>query len=1002
MIKNKDNIYLLGNHSNNEFPSNYIDLIQDNIDKLSSLIKKQKINAYYRQKNSTSKEEEQNIIKLNELNFNTIQYILSKKNRNQKELSIIQEFLNSLNLFNNPNKNVNKEKLLLSLSSFLKLEKRPQNSILFKFGNKGNKFYIVIKGELSVLILKETKVELNTVDYFIHLLLLKSLKEDELLKKTLMANNKIGIKIDENNFENNYDKLNKFFNKNFKVNFRRKNKSIKKTKTVHYSIVGQNSNSLKDHMKRRNTIFTLNLMPTKIEENNSGNTTEKKEKTIDDEEYHLNKYRKSQIFNNIILKKNDDIFYSELEIYNFELYELNKIVSNFIKIKEQAMNKRYYNSINDYIENTYVFPYYIKQENDPKYKYIKKDLYSIFQYFEIGKKKIGDIFGELALLHSDNKRTGTIMTTTDCVLGFLSRDDYNNSLHDIEVRKRRNQVNFIMSFSIFDKMNWTFFETKFFNYFIRESFLKDSFLLRQGYKYDKIYFIMDGIFELTTSLNYETIKNFIKYKSKKYPKYLHELNIIKLKEPVNKKKSYKFKLSIIDNKDIVGMDDYFILDDISFINVKCLSDDAIVFSIEKNLLNNLRRKISEIDNNVKIIIKKRVDIMIQKLMIIFRVIITNPNINTNKICLSEEFHKPRVKSALLNNNNSQTNHRKIKNILSSSQLNIFNKEENGKNENDEYINNIYRNKERENSLNNKENKNTEISNSKKSFKVFNFIDNISSKDSEKNKNKKIKTDLFNPLEIGVKRPITNRNLNDKINIFNKKSNIKEKQIFNKRIMSSLLKNKINNEYFFKTKYKENISSNKTKQNLLNMPYINSLYNSANTNISSKNTSNLSNIKKYSSHVQVNISEIKSLFNKENKKEINSFSNKRNKMIIDKNNKVILDILEKGKKSKGLNPENYLKIILGTRFKKHEENAGKKIISKKLLDNEDDKNFFATVRLKKHKCKNEEPLSKRKKHYKLNLSDKNKYIEKLKRVKSKESPIVDFLLYNTIISRNINK
>lgn len=1007
MINNQDNTFLLKNHLNNEFPGNYIELIHDNIEKLSSLIKRHKINAYYRQKNSTSKEEDQKVIELNEINFNTIQYILSKKNRTPKELSIIQEFLNSLNLFNNPNKNVSKEKLLYSLSSFLKLEKRPQNTILFKFGNKGNKFYIVIKGELSVLILRETKVELNTVDYFIHLLLLKSLKEDELLKKTLMANNKIGIKIDEINFEYNYDKLNKFFNKNFKINYRKRNNNgIRKTKTSHFSVVGQNSNALKDHKKRRNTILTLNLLPNKIEEeNNTSNNNnnvpvpEKKEKVNDDEEYHVNKYRKSQIFNNIILKKNDDIFYSELEIYNFELYELTKIVSNFIKIKEQAINKRYYNSINDYIESTYLFPYYIKQEDDPKYKYIKKDLYSIFQYFEIGKKKIGDIFGELALLHSDNKRTGTIMTTTDCILGFLSRDDYNNSLHDIEVRKRRNQVNFIMSFSIFDKMNWNFFETKFFNYFIRESFLKDSYLLRQGYKYDKIYFIMDGTFELTTSINYETIKNFVKHKSKNYPKYLNELNIIKSKEPVDKKKTYKFKLSIIDNRDIVGMDDYFIIDDdISFINVKCLSDDAIVFSIEKNLLNNLRRKITEIDNNVKLIIKKRVEIMIQKLMIIFRVIINNPNVNTKKICLSEEFHQPRVKSALLNSNNSQTNHRKIKKIISLSQLNLLNKEENEEN------NIVYRNRDRDNSLNYKENKNTEISSSKKSSKGFNFFDIPNNEDSGKKKNKKIKTDLFNPLEISLKKHLSNRNPNEKINFF-KKSNIKEKQIFNRRFMSSFSKSKTNTDYFYQIKNKENTSSKRAKNrdlnSIQNMPYLNSLYNSANTNMSSKISSDLSNIKKHSSHAQVNITDIKSSINKEKGTRIYSNGNKKSRVIIDRNNKAILDIFGKEKKNKGLNPESYLKVILGTRFIKHEENEGTKIISKKLLDNEDDKNYFATVRLKKNKSKNGD-LCKRKKHYKLNLSDKNKYIEKLKKIKKKESPIVDFLLYNTMISKNMNK
>lgn len=80
-----------------------------------------------------------------------------------------------------------------------------------------------------------------------------------------------------------------------------------------------------------------------------------------------------------------------------------------------------------------------------------------------------------------------------------------------------------------------------------------------------------------------------------------------------------------------------------------------------------------------------------------------------------------------------------------------------------------------------------------------------------------------------------------------------------------------------------------------MPYINSLYNSANTNISSKNSSNLSNIKKHSSHAQVNISDIKSLANKENEKGINTSINKKNRVIIDRNNKVIIDILGKGKK-----------------------------------------------------------------------------------------------------------
>ena len=261
-------------------------------------------------------------MELNDTNLNIIRYILDKKNRTQNELLIIKEFLSSLNLFNNQIQNINKDKLLLSLSSFLKMENMPKNSILFKFGNKGNKFYIVIKGELSVLILRETKVELNSVDYFIYLLLLRLLKEDELLKKTLLANNKIGLRMDEINFEYNYEKLVKFFNKYFKVNYKR-NKDIKKQRRkFHYSIVVPKSNLFNDlkGMKRRSATFTSNVLPDNSEENNNQSKIEKiqkVERTNDDEQYNINKYKKSIILNNIILKKNDDVFYSELELYNF-------------------------------------------------------------------------------------------------------------------------------------------------------------------------------------------------------------------------------------------------------------------------------------------------------------------------------------------------------------------------------------------------------------------------------------------------------------------------------------------------------------------------------------------------------------------------------------------------------------------------------------------------------------------------------------------------------------
>ena len=47
---------------------------------------------------------------------------------------------------------------------------------------------------------------------------------------------------------------------------------------------------------------------------------------------------------------------------------------------------------------------------------------------------MGDSFGELALQREDNKRTGSALISSDSILGYLSRTDYNIYLGEIEVK----------------------------------------------------------------------------------------------------------------------------------------------------------------------------------------------------------------------------------------------------------------------------------------------------------------------------------------------------------------------------------------------------------------------------------------------------------------------------------------------------------------------------------------------------------------------------------------
>ena len=156
---------------------------------------------------------------------------------------------------------------------------------------------------------------------------------------------------------------------------------------------------------------------------------------------------------------------------------------------------------------------------------------------------------------------------------------------------------------------------------------------------------------------------------------------------------------------------------------------------------------------------------------------------------------------------------------------------------------------------------------------------------------------------------------------------------------------------------------------------------------------------------LNNSEIKNLFTSKANENFSTFNSKKDNekeinLHIIKSKKGHLDIENKIKsKYKDISPENYLKIILGTRFKKHDFNIVEKRISKQLLKNENGIKNFIPLRQKKFKIRNSVPIKRNKL---LNLSERNKKHHIIKRFYSKETPIVDFLLYNTLISKNFIK
>lgn len=579
--------------------------------------------------------------KLSENNYEIIQAVLNKKKRTNDDLNIIKTFLSTMKYLSSMIKILDIDKILYSLSIYLKMEKKPKNSVLFRFGNKGTKFYILLSGQVTILILKETFVNMSFMKYIMHLIMLKILGEDETVKKIIIANNHNQNHLDEKTFEILFEKLSEMGNK--KMEKKKKNKKVIEEKNEEEEESEEESNEdnkeekqEKENNKDFNKAFkrTKTLQLNYLVSNYNGLLNSKDYKYL--KTNFKNENIKTHDFpplkrlstkSNIRLSRKSVIQQSHFEP-DFPFFhredEIQEFISYYIYLKENIPNfKKKKFSVVDYIEDTYINSTYSKELNK---KYEKeKERYIIYKYHDIVQKFKGDTFGELALQHEDSKRTATIITNTECIIGYLSKSAYETCLSEIELKRRKNEVNFIMSFAIFDQMNWISFENKYFNYFKREFYSQMDNLIKQGDKVDKIFFIMSGQFEITTSLSIGGLYKIIRQKRK------DALDNYKIK--VNKHK-HKIRLSICNNKDIIGLNDCCYYKEngekVSFVNVTCISPKSIAFTLDKNILDGLKLKLNEINKNVINIINRREKVLVDRLISIFNTMIKQREIDINE------------------------------------------------------------------------------------------------------------------------------------------------------------------------------------------------------------------------------------------------------------------------------------------------------------------------------------------------------------------------------------
>ena len=888
------------------------------------------------------------ISKLSENNHEIIQVILTKKKRSSDELNIIKTFLSTMKYLSSMIKIIDTDKILCSLSIFLKMEKKVKDSVLFRYGNKGTKFYILLSGQVTILILKETFVKLCFMKFFMHLIMLKILGEEEAVKKIIIANYKNRYHLDQITFESIFEKVAIAGDKIIAKKKKNKEESEdeeseeeesnedsykveKEKKADHNEKQNESSQEMiidinKRNIKKRSTL-QLNYLVSNFNGFLSSNHYQyvkedsfNKEDITTNNKIPLPSLKRLSIYHNNLKPLRTTIFKGNSLNINIPFFhndeEIQELVQYYVFLKENIKNhKKMKFSVKEYINDTYIDSKYSKELND--FDHNETDNYIIYKYFEITKKSNGDTFGELALQHEDCKRTATIITNTDCILGYLSKVSYEACLSEIEIKRRKNEINFIMSFAIFDQMNWTNFENKYFNYFKREYYSQNDTIIKQGEKIDKIFFIMDGQFEMSTSLSLGAMYRLIRQKK-------GEKLRVKFSKNIN-----KIRLTICNNKDIIGLNDCCLTllngKKVSFVNVTSISLKSIVFTLDLHILNELKAKIPELNKNLKNIINIRENAMIDRLTSIFNTLITMKEVN-NK----ERLEALNLKNKSRNKEN-MPDELKIKEIIENNK-NEINKEENFSIVQNKLSPLTYKSKRPLSKINYKQKFFDEVIatnfpkvkgnfSTKNTNKIRKYI-----KSNYNNRQLKLKSPFFTLNELKNKdnikihsSPVNKIIYKEYNNLFNWVDNIKNKSEKQKKFKeneqteSLPINNDVDNNINQDIK-KDNKEEKSKEVNILTIK--------ENSKIAIDNDGSLSFINKKKNLIKNKIFKMNNAI-KENETSVNQNNNKLSFQTIKENSKIdneksTISPTIKLPKTKTISNESYLKQILGTRYKEDDD------------------------------------------------------------------------------------
>ena len=513
----------------------------------------------------------------NEKIFSYIQYMMTKINKSQIDIEFMKLYFNCLDKFKNvfASSGISFNELMNRICLQLKCEQYNTNEIVCRQGDKGDKFFIILKGTVSVIITHEEIVKMNKVDYLKYLIMLCFYKEKALLTKTLKINNVI-YNIDEKDI---YGLLYVFYffklSKQFglvKQDFRMISLFLDNKKDIYhyiYTILNEAPESF---------LGILELQETKI-----------------------------------------------MEVYQYCNYLYEKHIQTNYNFDCLGDNEQYVQhvmtSINNIINSSHPFVVtvpiedYCERINNLEHLKGEKGIaVKVYKYSEVTTLSEGEIFGDIALRNTQKKRTASIITINDCVFGTLTQAAYDQCFKGTQEKIRNLNCFFFINGPIFKHIKQNLFEKKYYNYFaLMESSIGHK-LISQNEKMKSIYFIKKGEIEISTQMTYNQLNDFIIKLGGKFDnqKYKHLVNEFKdFKDNISKRK-ITWKICVLKENEVAGLND-IILDNKYICDCICSSKKVILFSLEENFLS-LMQEDKQIETNIVEYVNIKRKVLIDRLI----------------------------------------------------------------------------------------------------------------------------------------------------------------------------------------------------------------------------------------------------------------------------------------------------------------------------------------------------------------------------------------------------